>query len=462
MDPHDTNDQPSSRVWKQVYSSLMYQGPDLAISKGLVQDYRVVSDTEYEFDLIPNVKFHNGEVLKASDVKFTFERMLEKKAPGAFLIGALDRIEVTGDYSFKMILKYPFGPFLTHLAHTATAIVNEKAVRAAGDNYNRNPVGTGPFKFVEWRSGDSITLERFDDYFGEKAKSEKVIFRVITENPQRAIALETGEVDVGYDIDPADFFNLATMPEIQTFQSKGLSTCYMGFNTQKAPFDNVKVRQAINYAVNTQQAINVIWQGAASVPRSPIAASVQFAREDLPGYSQDINKAKQLLAEAGFPNGFKTTMWTNDNPIRMRYAEIFQEQLRQAGIDASIEVLEWSAYLDRTSAGEHDMFILGWTAVTGDADYGMYSLFHSSQFGDAGNRTFYKNPTIDRLLDLGRTTPDPDARRAAYYEAQEIIMDEAPWVFVYVQDNLNVTRRWAHGFDPHAAGHHELVNFYNE
>ena len=165
--------------------------------------------------------------------------------------------------------------------------------------------------------------------------------------------------------------------------------------------------------------------------------------------------------EAGYPNGFKATIWTNENPIRVKYAEIFQEQLRQVGIEVSIEILEWSAYLTRTAAGEHDMFILGWVAVTGDADYGMYALFHSSQFGEAGNRTFYKNADLDRFLDEGRTSPDPEKRRQAYFAAQEIVMNQAPWVFMYVQDVLSLSRSWVSNYKNHAAGHHILYEVYN-
>lgn len=462
MDPHDTNDQPSARVWKQIYDTLMHQSADLEVTKGLVKDYKVVSPTLYEFELIQGIKFHNGMELKASDVKFTFDRMIQKKAPAAFLVAALDRVEVTGPYTFKMHLKYPFGPFITHLAHTATSILCEAAVKAAGDNYNRNPVGTGPFKFVEWRSSDSITLERYDAYFKGPAKSKKVVFRIITENANRAIAIETGEADLAYDIDPRDFFNLYEQPGIVGLQSRGLSTAYLGFNAQKKPFDNVKVRQAVNYAINNESAIQVLWMGAAIRPRSPLAPNVQFARTDLAGYNHDPAKARQLLAEAGYPNGFKSTIWTNDNPIRIKYAEIYQEQLRQVGIEVSIEILEWSAYLTRTAAGEHDMFILGWVAVTGDADYGMYALFHSSQFGEAGNRTFYKNAELDRLLDEGRTSPDPEKRRQAYYRAQEIVINEAPWAFMYVQDVLSLSRSWVKNFKNHTAGHHILYEVYND
>ncbi len=462
LDPHATNDQPSARVMKLIYNRLMYQTEDLKVEYDLVESHRVVSDTVYEFKLRPNVKFHNGETLSSSDVKYTFERMVSTKAPAAFLVGALDKVEIVDPLTFRMVLKYPFGPFITHLAHTATSIVNQKAVVAGGADYGRKPVGTGPFSFVEWRAQESITLQRFDGYFQGPAKTKTVRFRFIPEDANRAIALETGEADIIYDVGPNDYKNLDSMKEINTTRIAGLTTFYMGFNVAKKPFDDVRVRRAINMAVDVETATRVAFEGFAVTAKGPLAPTVQFANTSLPGYKHDPAAAKKLLAEAGYPNGFKTSIWTNNNPVRIKYAEIFQEQLRKVGIECSIEIMEFAPYLNRTALGEHDMFMLGWVAVTGDADYGMYSLFHSSQFGDAGNRTFYKNAEVDRLLDLGRKSPKPEDRRAAYAKAQQLVFEEAPWVFLAFREDLNATRNYVRGFVPHAAGHHGLYKVYND
>ncbi len=462
LDPQRTNDQPSARVMRQVYETLMHQTEDLDIQTGLATSYEVLSPTEFFFTLKQGVKFHNGEELTAHDVKYTFERMRQVNAPAAFLVAALDRVEVVDNYSFKMILSFPFGPFIAHLGHPATAIINRKAVEAAGEDYGRNPVGTGPYKFVEWRSGDSITLERFNDYHKGPALSERIRFRFIAEDTNRAIALETGEADIIYDVGPNDFGGLVTNNALTTYQTVGLTTFYMGFNAEKAPFDDIRVRRAINLALDVDLATEVAFQGYASAARGPLAPTVLFANQDLPGYGYDPEEAKRLLAQAGYANGFTTTIWTNDNPVRVRYAEIFQEQLAQVGITARIEIMEFAPYLDRTAQGEHDMFMLGWVAVTGDADYGLYSLFHSSQFGDAGNRTFWGNDEVDRLLDLAKESPDFSERERAYARAQEIIFEEAPWVFLAFRDDLNATRAWVEGFTPHSAGHHTLYSVYNK
>lgn len=462
LDPQRTNDQPSARVMKQIYETLMHQTEDLEIQPGLAESYEVVSPTEFIFTLKQGVKFHNGEELTSHDVKYTFERMREINAPAAFLVAALDRVEVIDDYSFKMVLNFPFGPFIAHLGHPATAIINRKAVEAAGEDYGRNPVGTGPFQFVEWRSGDAIVLERYDDYHKGPAMSERIRFRFIAEDTNRAIALETGEADIIYDVGPNDFAGLEANDALTTYQTVGLTTFYMGFNAEKKPFDDVRVRRAINLALDVELATEVAFQGYASAAKGPLAPTVMFANQELPGYGYDPEEAKRLLAEAGYADGFTTSIWTNDNPIRIRYAEIFQEQLDQVGITTRIEIMEFAPYLDRTAQGEHDMFMLGWVAVTGDADYGLYSLFHSSQFGDAGNRTFWGNDEVDRLLDLAKESPDFAEREAAYARAQEIIFEEAPWVFLAFRDDLNATRAWVEGFVPHSAGHHGLFGVYNK
>ena len=461
LDPHATNDQPSARIMKQIYSTLMHQTEDLEVEKGLVTDYKVVSDTVFEFTLPAGVKFHNGETLSSRDVKFTFERMRAQNAPAAFLMEPLDRVEVVNDLTFRMILKYPFGPFLTHLAHTATSIVNEKAVVAGGADYGRQPVGTGPFKFVEWRAGDSITLERFDGYYRGPAQTRMVRFRFIPETANRAIAVETGEADIVYDVGPNDFANLEQLPNVVTSRITGLVTFYMGFNTAKAPFNDVRVRRAINLALDVDAATEAAFLGFATPADGPLPPTVLYANRNLEGYGYDPAEARRLLAEAGYANGFRTSIWTNNNPVRVMYAEIFQEQLRQVGIEISIEIMEFAPYLDRTALGEHDMFMLGWVTVTGDADYGLYSLFHSTQFGDAGNRTFWGNPEVDRLLDVGKTTPVAADREAAYARAQEIITAEAPWVFLANRDDMAATRDYVAGFVPHAAGHHILYRVYN-
>ena len=460
LDPHKANDQPSSRVTRQIYDTLIDQTEKLELAPGLAESWKQIDEKTWEFKLRQNVKFHNGETFKASDVKFTFGRLVDPatKAPGAFIMGQLDKVEVVDDYTVRLVTKAPFAPILAHLAHTATSILSEKAVTTAGDKYAETPVGTGPFKFVNWTTGAHVDLARFDGYWGEKAKADTVRFRAIKEGSTRAIELETGAVDIVYTIEPQDYERMKAENKVQLLRDKTLSTNYIGFNTQKAPYDKVEVRQAINHALNVDEIVKHVLLNIGEKATSPISNLVWGANTELKGYAFDVNKAKELLTKAGLPNGFKTTIWTNDNPTRMKIAEVVQSQLKKINIDVTIEVVEWGKYLADTAAGKHDMFILGWVAVTGDADYGLFPLFHSSQFGSPGNRTMYKNDKVDQLLDKGRTTGNQADRLAAYKEAQQIILQDAPWLFLNIGEEVNGLKKGVTNFVAHPAGHHRLKN----
>jgi len=455
LDPHATNDQPSSRVSKQIYNTLVESTVDMELVPGLASDWKQVDDTTWEFDIRKGVKFHNGEELKASDVKFSLERMLVSKKV-AHIVEAIESVEVVDDYKVVIKTKEPFGPLLAHLSHTAASIVNEKAVTEAGENYGQNPVGTGPFKFVSWEAGDKITLERFDDYYKGAAKVKTVVFRNITEGTNRTIGLETGELDIAYEIEPIDKDRVANHEKLQLIEGPSLSMNYIGFNNQKEPFNNEKVRKAINYAIDADEIITAVENGAAQKANSPIGPRVFAHNDSIEPYGYDPEKAKELLKEAGYENGFKTTIWTNDNPVRMQIAQIVQSKLKDIGIEVTIEPLEWGSYLERTANGEHDMYILGWVTVTADPDYGLYALYHSSQHGGAGNRTFYTNEEVNKLLEEGRTAIDAEKRAEAYKKAQEIIVNDAPDVLLYYKTQNVGAQKSVKGFELHPAGHHSV------
>ena len=463
LDPHATNDQPSSRVSKQIYETLVNQNEAMDLEPGLAESWTQIDELTFEFKLKQGVMFHNGEELKASDVKFTLLRALESSHIG-HIVGAIDgeKIEIVDDYTIRISTKEPFAPMIAHMAHTATGILNEKAVTEAGEDYGQKPVGTGPFKFVNWVTGDKIELERFDGYHGTAPLVKNLVFRNISDNTTRTIELESGGVDIAYDIQPTDVARVEANSDLTLLRDINLSTTYIGFNAKKAPYDNVKVRQAINYALDMEAIVDAVYGGVGAPSKGPLGPNVWASNQDLAGYGFDVEKAKELMKEAGYENGFKTTIWTNDNQQRMDIAEIVQNQLKAIGIEAEVKVVEWGAYLDGTANGEHDMFILGWVTVTGDPDYGLYALFHSSQHGAAGNRTFYSNPRVDALLDAARVTAVPAEREAAYREAQEIITEDAPWIFTWTGENLSGTRSNVKGFSQHPAGHHKLAGVYFE
>lgn len=463
LDPHGQNDQPSARVRAQIFETLVNHGYNLEIIPGLAKSWEQIDEITWEFKLEENVKFHNGDDFTAADVKYSFERIKELPSPAAFLIDEVKEVMVIDDYTVQIILVQPFAPILAHLAHPSNAIVNRRSVEEAGDNFGSQvAIGTGPFEFVEWIAGSHVELRRNENYWAEPAKVERVIMRGIPENTVRAIELETGGADIVYNIAPIDELRLTGMSGIKMDKYETLSTSYIGFNVEKEPFDNLLVRQAINYALDVEAIVDYIYTGQASAVTGPLPSLVWASRTDLPGYDYDPEKAKELLAEAGYPDGFSTTIWTNDNPLRMQIAEMFQADLADIGVDVEVLIVPWATYLEDTAAGKHDMFILGWVTVTADPDYGLWALFHSSQMGDPGNRSFYANARVDELLELGRSEGDPERREAIYAEAQALIVEEAPWAFLLATSEVNGLQENIEGFVPHPAGHHKLSTVYKK
>ncbi|MGL5544387.1 MAG: ABC transporter substrate-binding protein, partial [Cetobacterium sp.] len=268
LDPHASNDQPSSRVAGQIYDSLVKQDTNMNIIPGLAESWTQIDETTTEFKLRKGVKFHNGEALTADDVKFTLDRM--KTSPQvSHIIKAIDSVEVIDENTVRVKTDKPFGALLSHLSHTAASILNREAVEKGGAAYGQNPVGTGPYRFVSWQAGDRITLQANPDYYLGKAPTEKVIFRSIVEGTNRTIGLETGEVDIAYDLEPVDKEMVKTLPTLDYVEEPSLSMAYIGFNVNKEALKDKKVRQAISYGLNVQDIIDVAYQGSGAKANSP-------------------------------------------------------------------------------------------------------------------------------------------------------------------------------------------------
>lgn len=462
LDPIATNDVASSNVMLQIYQTLMQLNEKGEVVPMLAESYKKIDDLTYEFKLKKGVKFHNGEELKASDVKFTLERAASPLgASVAHLFEPLDPkgIKVVDDYTIQIKLKYVFPPFVaTSLTHTGGSILNEKAVKAAGKDYGQNPVGTGPFKFVKWTKGDRIELTRFEDFSGKKPAFKTMVIRPIPEPTNRAIELESGGVDVAYEISTNDLKRLQDNKDIKIERKLDNSTAFMGMNSKKKPFNDVRVRQAISYAIDAPTVVSTVWRGIGKPAVGPVPPNIKYSNPDLKTHEYNVEKAKQLLKEAGYPDGFTTSIWTNDKKERIDMATIMQNQLKQVGITAEIKVLEWGAYLEGTAKGDQDMFIIGWTASGNDPDMSLFAQFHSTKHGAGGNRHFYNNPKVDALLMQGRQMEDSDARKKIYYDLQDIIKADAPWIFLNNGEQVVGTRKNVTGFTPSPMGYHILYN----
>ena len=279
--------------------------------------------------------------------------------------------------------------------------------------------------------------------------------KVIPEASQRTIALETGEVDLAYDLLPNDLEKVRSNSDLQLFEAPSLTCYYISMNMNKAPYDDQKVRDAVNYAIDRQLIIDAIASGSGE-PADAIIAPAVFGYFSPGAYEYDPEKAKSLLAEAGYPNGFETSIWVNDNQTRVEVCQAVQAMLQDVGITCNIEVMEFGSFISRTSAGEHDMGYFGWVTSTTDADYTYYSLEHSSQQGAAGNRSFIGDPEVDKLIETGRTSADESVRLKAYEDLAvklKEVNNNAPIYYSTITAGANAK---VEGFVMDPIGYHKL------
>lgn len=461
LDPYGTTDSPAGRVANCIFDTLVTRDDEGNVSPCLAESWEIVDDTTYIFHLRKGVKFHNGEEFKASDVAFSFSKIAE--SPHAESIRAtidFEKSKVIDDYTFEMKMTEPFGPILNHLGHNVMSIVNEKAYTEAGDKVGQNPVGTGPYKFVSWATGDRIDLVANEDYWGNTPKVKNVVFRNIPESSSRSIEVETGGIDISIDAQASELERLEANPAVKVFRRQASRIDFLCFNCSKPPFDNAKVRQAINMAINKDAIFKVVYQGVGTIASAPMSSVVWAYNDKLAPHEYDVEKAKSLLAEAGYQNGLEITIACDQNQQRLDTAEMAQAQLAEIGVKVNIETLERGAFIDKVIAGTLEMFGLGWTSDTGDPDYALYASFHSSMHGAGGNMSFYTNDKVDELLEIGRTSTDAEVRKKAYLEAQEIIWEEVPCVFIQCPEDVVVYNAAIQGFGVYDDGQLKLENFY--
>lgn len=455
FDPHIGKETPAVAVTSQIFDTLVTSDPATGeIEPQIAESWTQLSDTQWEFKIRQGIKFHNGEDLTADDVKYSLDRACASAAV-AYNVDFIDNVEVVDDYTVIITTKAPYGPILNNLAVPFAAIVPKDYTSANEDIHKTAPVGSGPYKFVSWSQNDTVKLEAFDDYYAGAPKTKYVEMKVIPEAAQRTIALETGEVDIAYDLLVSDTKRVASNDKLQLFEKPSLSCYYITFNMNKKPFDNQLVRQALSMAIDRQLLVDAINGGSGEVANAIIAPGV-FGYYDVGELEYNPEKAKELLAEAGYPDGFSCTLWVNNNQARVEMCQAIQEMFREIGVTCSIEVMEFGTFISRTTAGEHDMGYFGWTTSSKDADYTYYSLEHSSQQGAAGNRSFLADPKVDELVMKGRESSDDAVRLEAYKELAIYLKDvcnNAP--IIYTSINAGASAK-VEGFVLDLNGYHEL------
>ena len=470
LDPHTATDVPTAAVLSNVTEGLVQKDKEGNLVPLLAKSWEAIDDTTWEFKLQEGIKFHDGEDFNAEAVKKNFERILDPAvaAPRAFLFEVITNIEVVDEYTVRMETEYPFAPLISHMNHPVGVMISPKQIEAdyegikegrlPGAVVAEGPIGTGFFEFDSWIPGTEIVLVKNEEYWGNPASLDKVTFKVIPESGTRVAELETGYAHIIEPMQPNEVGVVNDSGKAQVDVTNGLSLSYIGFNVEKEPFNEVKVRQAISMLVNKEEILEGIYDGFGIAAVGPLAPGVFGYNDSMSPLSYNPEKALELLEEAGYGDGFSTTIWTNDNPQRMDMAVLLQQELKQANIDVEIEVVEWGAYLEKTANGEHDMFILGLSNPVGDADYFLRQLFYSANKGAPGNRTFYDNTEMDKLLDEAREEIDEAKRLALYDKVQEMLIEEAPMVYIHHQAYLTGVSNQIDGYWINDSGHYKLQN----
>lgn len=475
LDPITTTEGEAFKVTENMFETLVEFGEqDTTIHPGLAESWEPSEDgLTYTFKLRKGVKFHDGTDFNAEAVVFNFERWAggdEEKFPYYSNFGGykgdpghvIKEVKALDEHTVQFVLTRPLGPFLWNLAMSPFGIASPTAIKKYGDDFRSHPVGTGPFKFVEWKQNDTVTLEKNPDYWQKGLpKLNKLIYRVIPENTARLNALANGEIDIMDGLNYSDEKTVTSNANLQVIERPTMNVGYLGMTTTRKPFDNKLVRQAINHAIDKKSLIEAFYAGKAVPAINPMPSNIDGYNDEIKDYPYDLEKAKALLKEAGFEKGFEINLWAMPvarpyMPEAQKVAEVIQDSLSKIGVKANIKSAEWATYLEQARKGEFDMFMLGWTGDNGDADNFLYTLLDKDSIG-SNNYAYYSNDELHDILIAAQQEPDKDKRNDLYKKAQVIIKEDAPWVPLVHSRPLLAAAKDVSGYLPHPTGSEALT-----
>ncbi|MFM2486853.1 glutathione ABC transporter substrate-binding protein [Celerinatantimonas yamalensis] len=450
LDPHDTSDNVSYSVQSGIFERLFQFDANMKLIPQLATSYTSNADaTEFVLHLRHGVTFQDGTAFDAAAVKANLDRLANQKLglKRNSLFKLVKTVTAVDPYTVKVVLSESFGAFINTLAHPS-AVMWSPAVLAkypSEAQLRKHPVGTGPFKFEQWQQGQDVKLVKYDHYWKQGwPKVDSVTFYPAPEDSTRVAALRSGQVNAIYPL-PADLVNVVKHDDKLAVQrDPSIYMYYIALNTQHKSLASIKVRQAINYAINRNLWLKVGYAGMGTPAESVIAPRVQFfAKQSTPNYQFNPAKAKQLLKEAGYGNGLKLNLWTSNATTSVRSAQFFKQQLAQVGIQVKVVPMDsgardaklWSVRDPKKA--QYDLYYGGWSPSTGDADWALRPLFATESWvPTAYNVSYYSNPKVDKAIRDGLATADPKVRATAYARAQTLIWHDAPIVFLGTPDNL--------------------------
>lgn len=443
FDPANSIDPGSAAVNQQIYEPLVRLGSDGEIKPILAISWSVSADNlTWSFSLRKNVKFQDGTAFDATAVKAHFDRLLDPNKPtrarGAF--DMVKKVDVIDAYTVRFTLNKPYAPFLAVMTDLGGLICSPAAVKKWGDDYPFHPVGTGPWVFKEWMAADHTTLTPFKEYWGGAPKASELVFKPVTEPSARVIMLENGQADVTNSIAPDETKRLEKNKNLAIEKVPVLRGWFIGLNILEKPFDDVRVRKALNYAIDVSVITDQILGGTAKPLTAPVNSKV-WGHSPQPDYEYDPAKAKKLLTEAGYPRGFEVNLWVPSSGAGFlpEIPQAIQAMLAEVGVKVKIVPFEMSAFVanivkdpvESKAAAKH-MVMMGIGARTGEAATIMAEFFATDSWAPYSyNRCFYSNTAVDKLLSQALITFDQAKQRTLLADAQRIVWDEAPWIFLY-------------------------------
>jgi dipeptide transport system substrate-binding protein len=474
-----------------IYNRIVeFERGGTKVVPGLAEKWEISEDgTVYTFNLRRGAKWHNTSRafkptrdFNADDIMFTIERMWKEDHPFFRVTSPnhsyftdmgfpklLKSVEKVDDYMIRITLNQPEAPFLANLAMPFAAIQSKEyadAMLKAGtpERIDQEPIGTGPFSLLQYQRDAIIRYRAFPDYWGGRAKIDDLVYSITPDASVRWAKLQKGECHVMPYPNPADLDAIRKDPNVTLLDQPGLNVGYLAYNTQKKPFDDVRVRKALNMAINKKAIIDAVYLSSGVPAKNPIPPSMWSYNDGVKDDPYDPEAAKKALAEAGFPNGMETDLWAMPvqrpyNPNARRIAELMQADLAKIGVKAEIKSFEWGEYRKRLQAGEHQTGMLGWTGDNGDPDNFLHTLLGcaSAQSASGSNIAKFCHQPYDELVLKAKRTSDQAERTKLYEQAQVIFKEQAPWFTIAHAVQLKPVRKEVVDFKLSPFGRH---NFY--
>ena len=447
LDPHVSGNGVSNTITNSMYETLVWFDENLELKPLLAKSWTVSDDgLDYTFVLNEGIKFHDGEPFNAESIVANYERAKSDSSLRLASQTAMwDSVTVDSEYQVTIHLKEPNNTFLNKLAQVR--IVSPKAIKELGkDGLAKQSAGTGPFILSERVDGGYTKMVRNENYWQDGPKVDTLTWRVVPEDGARVAMLQTGEADIISPLPAIQVDKLKDDASLDVLNLGGLTYRYATLNKNytladgRKPLDDVRVRQAMNYAFDSEAYTQVVFQGYASVPTSLFASSVPYYAEQTP-YTADVEKAKSLMSEAGYSDGFPINIWVDNTTIEMQGAEFLKQQLAQINIDVNVVPMESTTIADMTSAPEDktevQMWYVNWSSGDYSADGSMRNILHGDKYPPSGyNTAFYNNAEFNKCLDDALKTTDTDEITKLYAQAQSIAWEECPWIFLGVDNSL--------------------------